>query len=174
MDDTTQETTSTPVTPVPWYRQKAVKIAAFVVCLPLWAVLIWTDPKERQSIKVMAGILMVAVVAVLAMNVLATSPTTSYPGWETASPTERLEMLSELPTPGQRGPFSEISGKSQADVQALLGQPDEITSQGDFIYHITPETDVRPLVPMTCIIRFTADGAADSLNTHWQSDPASE
>ncbi len=38
-----------------WFRRRPVKLLTFVVALPVWAVLVWTDPDERKGMKIFAA-----------------------------------------------------------------------------------------------------------------------
>ena len=51
-----------------WFRRPWFKIATFVLLMPVWAVIVWTDPDERRPMKIFAFVMLALGACFAALN----------------------------------------------------------------------------------------------------------
>lgn len=147
-----------------WFRKTWFKILTFICLFPLWAIIVWTDPKEKRGVKIFGVVLFILWVAFVCWRILDTEPglpRETLTAWEQGPAEKRLQMLSAPISISSSQPFTVFDclvGKTRSEVKELLGSPDALTDQKNFIYRVKKPNQSK--MRTFLIIRFDNQGKA--------------
>lgn len=146
-----------------WFRRPWVKILTFIVFLPLWAVIIWTDPAEKRRMKIFAAVMLaLGIGAEMAMyyDPLAVAEREMSLKWGTATPLERQRMLSHTLN-FRTLAFGYLDDCGREKIVGLLGKPD-ITRNREFVYFVEDTNHVA--TNTTLSIHFNKNDKYDGMS----------